>query len=88
LRSAQQNWLQSQPGVEISHGPSNPTYDSGLVQNTNLLTASIAIFPDAHDDAYATIKYGGMRLNAGSAVNNSPSDGDGHLTSFGSSVGG
>jgi len=90
VRQAQPNWLQYQLGVQASDGPANPSYNSGLVQNTNWLTTSIAIFPDTHDDAYAdaSISYGGLQLNAGSAVNNSPSDGDGYLTSFGPSVGG
>jgi hypothetical protein len=90
VRQAQPNWLQYQLGASASGGPSNPNYNSGLVQNTNLLTTSIAIFPTAQDDAYvnASISYGGLQLNAGSTVNNSPSDGDGYLTSFGSSIGG
>jgi hypothetical protein len=60
------------------------------VQNTSLLTTHISISPDAQDDAYAnaSVSYGALQLNAGSAVNNSPSDGSGYLTSFGPGVGG
>jgi hypothetical protein len=84
------NWLQYQLGASASGGPSSPSYNSGPVPGTNLLTASISIDPQAQDDVYANarITYGGLQLNAGSAVNNSPSTGDGYLTSFGPSVGG
>lgn len=87
---AQANWLQYQFAIQVDGGPSNPNYDSGLVQNTGLLTTNIAIIPNGQNNAYAnaSISYGGLGLNAGSAVNNSPSDGDGWGATFGPSVGG
>ena len=90
VTQAQPNWLQYQIGAYATGGSGSVADNSGPVQNTNLLTTSISIYPQAQDDTYvnASISYGGLQLNAGSAVNNSPSDGDGYLASFGPSVGG
>ena len=84
---AQPYWLQYQLIVGAIGGPSNPNYDSGLVQVTNLLTTSISI-PEARDEAYANpgISYGWLQFNAGCSVNNNPSDGNGYGSYFGNSV--
>ena len=90
VTQAQPNWLQYQIGAYATGGSGSVADNSGPVQNTNLLTTSISIYPQAQDDVYAnaSISYGGLQLNAGSAVNNSPSDGDGYVAEFGPTVGG